>query len=217
MAGSAEKDCGMNASAPKSIRVFGLTGGIGCGKSAVAACFARRGVPVIEADAVGHEVLEPGGLAEAPVLALFGESVLGCGKIDRGKLAGQVFGDPGKLGQLNALVHPIIGAEIARRLAALDREGCRIAVVAAALWAESGQLEPWMDALILVSCSEAIRLRRLVEQRGMDEREARERIAAQKPPEEKRAIAWRVIENEDSLDGLQARVDECLEAMHAYG
>ncbi len=203
--------------ATRKIRLYGLTGGIGSGKSEAGRCFARRGVPVLEADRIGHEVLMPGGDAESAVIAAFGQEIAPCGTIDRGRLADVVFSNPEQLKRLNEITHPVIFQEILRQAKVLEEAGHRFALVEAALWGESGVLAEWMDGLVLVLASEPVRMQRLVELRGLPPEVARARMAAQTPPERKISLADWIIENEGNLDALQARVEACVEAMHGRG
>lgn len=213
---SAEEQKG-SISQGRTIRVYGLTGGIGSGKSEVAKCLVQRGIPVIQADAIGHDVLAPGGAAEKAVREAFGEEIAPCGRIDRKRLAEKVFDDPQRLAQLNALTHPIIVRQILDETEALARAGHTVAVTEAALWAEGGACEPWMDGLILVTARPETRIKRLMEGRGMGEDEARARLAAQTPPEHKVAIADWIIDNDGGLDSLSRQVDACVEALYGQG
>lgn len=190
------------------MNVYGLTGGIASGKSEVSRRFQDLGIPVIDADSVAHSVIEPGGAVEAEVIDAFGSEILSCGRIDREKLGAIVFRDPASLKQLNGIVHPAVGVEIARLTAQYADEGHKAIIVEAALHAENGKLGPGLEALILVECPPDIRVQRMTEKRGMSEEEARRRIEAQTPPESKRALARWTIENEGDLDVLYARVDE---------
>ncbi|MDZ4859920.1 MAG: dephospho-CoA kinase [Candidatus Hydrogenedentes bacterium] len=199
------------------MRIYGITGGTGSGKSEVARQFAKHGVPVIDADAVGHEVIAPGGAAEKDVLDAFGSGILTDGKIDRAKLGARVFTDPEALRRLNAIVHPAIGMTIALKCAALAEEGNAMVMIDAALIADKGVKDAYLSGLILVLCPEDERVRRLVEHRGLSEAEARKRISAQTPPECKLALADWVIENTGSKDALYARVDALAEELHGHG
>lgn len=197
------------------MQLFGLTGGTGSGKSAAGRRFAARGIPVIDADQIGHEVIAPGGAAEAGVRAAFGEEIVRDGAIDRERLAARVFGDAAALRQLNALVHPAIFGEIGRRCAAHAEAGARAVIVDAALIGEGAQLEPWLGGLILVLCPVEERVRRLVALRGQAEDDARRRIAAQMDPERKRVLATWVIDNSGDLDALHEQVDRITDAIEA--
>lgn len=189
------------------MQLCGLTGGIASGKSEAAKRFAARGVPVIDADKVGHAMLAPGGAAAQAVVEAFGDGILSGGRIDREKLAGVVFGDPQARQRLNALVHPPVIREVAERCAALERQGHEIVIVEAALLAEGGARDAWLDKLIVVTCSAKTRRRRLIEIRGMNANEAQQRIDAQTPPETKVPAADWVIENEGTLEELHAQID----------
>ena len=190
------------------MRLYGLTGGIGAGKSVAARLLAARGVPVLDADRIGHEVLLPGGPAFAPAVAAFGPDILGPdGTVNRDRLARVVFADPAALRRLNEITHPEIFREIARRAADFAAEGAEVCVVEAALLGEDGRMPPMLSGLILVSAPVALRVRRLAAARGMAEDEARRRIAAQSDPESKRALAVRVLDNSGDLEHLQQQTD----------
>lgn len=189
------------------MRVYGLTGGIGAGKSEAAKRFEALGFPVIDADKIGHQVLEPGAAAEQAVLDAFGESIRTGGRIDRQKLGEVVFNDEEARKRLNAIVHPAILQEVAARLATLRDAGHDVAIVEAALLAEDGRVQEWMSGLILVDCPEEIRIRRLVDHRTMTEAEARARIRAQTDPAVKARVARWIVENDGNLDDLRERVD----------
>ena len=189
------------------MRIYGLTGGIGSGKSEAARRFRERGIPVLDADAIGHHVIAPGGSATQDVIAAFGSDILTDGIIDRKKVAALAFSDPSALQRLNRIVHPAIYREIAARCAALAQSGHCTAIVEAALIAENGVKEPFFDGLIVVTCPEALRIERLISQRGMTREDAAQRIAAQSAPERKLALADWVIVNDGARDQLYAQVD----------
>ena len=190
-----------------SMRIIGLTGGTGSGKSEVARRLAERGIPVLDADAIGHALIAPGGAAVEPVRARFGDAIFTCGTIDRKKLADLVFGDSEALAALNALVHPLIRAEILRRCTAYVAEGHGAVIVDAAILGEDGTRWEPLDGLILVLSPEGARIERLVASRGWSENDARRRIAAQIPQERKIPLADWVIDNSGTLDELRARAD----------
>ena len=199
------------------MRVYGLTGGIASGKSEVARRFAERGIPVVSADAIGHEVIEPGTAGEAAVVEAFGESILTDGCIDREKLGAVVFADAVARRKLNAILHPWIGNEIAQRCQALASDGHEVVIVEAALFAEEDRLEPMLDGLILVVCSRETRLDRLARLRGLTPFEAEGRIDSQAAPEKKLALADWVVENEGTLAELEQRVDDVIGRILAHG
>lgn len=193
------------------MKIYGLTGGIAAGKSEASRRFKERGIPVIDADKVGHAVTEPGGAAEQAVIEAFGDAIITSGIIDREKLGLVVFSDPEARMKLNGIVHPAIGRETAARFAAFAEEGHPVAVYDAPLLAEDGTLRGGFDGLIVVLCPREVRLKRLIETRGMSEEEANRRIDAQTPPEEKVRLAQWVIHNTGSIDDLRAEVDAIVE------
>lgn len=189
------------------MKVYGLTGGIASGKSEAANRFIELGFPVVDADAVGHALIAPGGEAEADIVATFGTNVLTYGRIDRKKLGALVFSDARALRQLNTIVHPPLKRIILEQSAALANRGFEAVIINAAILADSGVKEAWLDGLILVMSREEERHRRLVELRGMTSEDAWNRIHAQTPPETKATLADWIIENDGTLDELRARVD----------
>ncbi|GMW02448.1 MAG: dephospho-CoA kinase [Candidatus Hydrogenedentota bacterium] len=189
------------------MKIIGLTGGIGSGKSEAARRFDAYGIPVIDADAIGHALLRPGSPVESELLRIFGVDIIVNGAIDRGKIAEIVFRDANVRADLNRLVHPLIVSEVARRCTELSDQGKPRAIVEAALLGEAGVREPYLDGLILVLAPEPVRVSRLVERRGMTAKDARLRVAAQQPPENKLAIADWVIHNDADLPHLHRQVD----------
>ncbi len=187
--------------------VIGLVGGIGSGKSTAAAILAELGAEVINADLIGHEVYEPGKPGFDAIVAEFGTEVVGPdGRIDRKRLGGIVFSDSVKLERLNAIVHPLIRAEIERRIARARKEGrVRAVVVEAAILLEAGW-RSLVDQVWVISAKREDVVQRLATQRGMPEAAAEARIAKQMSDAERRALADVVIENEGSIDDLRARL-----------
>ena len=195
-------------------RIIGLTGGIGSGKSTVAGMLAARGAIVIDADRVAHEVYAPGTEGFDKVLARFGKQVLGAdGAIDRKALGAVVFGDASALADLNAIIHPLVRKEVARRLLeAAERKPDATIVIEAALMTETG----WTGGagtLWVVIAEPEIALRRLVRDREMNEAEARLRIAAQATNEARRKHATVVIENNGTLEDLESAVDQAWQTL----
>ena len=170
------------------MKMYGLTGGIGAGKSEVGRCFADRGIPVLDADTVAHETLEPGGAAVDGVLEAVGDGMPTCDRIDLAILGAIVFRNAEALDTLNGLVHPAVRTSIAQQCAALMQQGHDAVIVEAALHGEDGQLSPEMSGLILVTCPQEERIRRLVANRGMTKEEALRIIEAQSPPEKKLSL-----------------------------
>jgi dephospho-CoA kinase len=189
------------------MRTIGLIGGIGAGKSVVRAELAALGAEVIDADRVGHSVYEPGTRGFDAVAEAFGPEVVGGdGRIDRRKLGALVFADPEKLAQLNAIVHPLIRAEIERRVDTARRSASvPAAVVEAAVLLEAGW-DVLVDEIWLVVASRERVLERLAVGRGLSAAEVDARLARQMGDDERRRRADVIIENDGSLEELRARV-----------
>jgi dephospho-CoA kinase len=199
----------------RRVRVLGLTGNIGAGKSTVARLLAAHGIPVIDADQLAREVVQPGQPALAEIAARFGQKVLNPdGTLDRKAMAAVVFNDPAERAALNAIVHPRIAEATASRLAELAREGQPTAVYEAALIVENG-LDRGLDGLIVVTAPEDVQLARLLERDKMSEAEARARLAAQLPASVKLERATFVVENHGSLAELEAQVARLLPLLRA--
>jgi dephospho-CoA kinase len=192
---------------------FGLTGGIGSGKSTVAELLVARGAVLIDADAIVREVQRPG----SPVLAAMAEALqtdilLSDGSLDRAKVAGIVFADPDKLAALNAVVHPAVIDEMTRRRT-LHNDTDATLLLDIPLLVESGYEN--LGGIIVVDVDPEIAVARLVAQRGFSEEDARLRIARQASRTDRLARADFVIDNEGGLDELGARVAECWAWMSA--
>ena len=182
---------------------IGLTGGIGSGKSTVADLLAERGAHLVDADEIAREVVVPGAPAYAPLVERFGPGVLASdGTVDRQRLAALVFGDATALAELNALTHPLIGAAMAQRLAALRGTGAPIVVVVIPLLRPEHVHALGLRAVAVVDCPEELAVARLVTLRGMDEGDARARVAAQPTRAERLALADYVVDNSSGLDEL---------------
>ena len=188
------------------MRVIGLTGGIGTGKSEVAAALAELGAKVIDADREGHLAYRSGSSGWERVVELFGRDILDTeGRIDRAKLGSLVFGDPRALASLNEAVHPLIRERIETRLAELSASGTSVAVVDAAVLYEAGW-DDLADEVWAVTAPPGTVAERLRAQRGMSERTLRSRLGAQGPAEPLARRADVVIDNAGSLRELRDRV-----------
>lgn len=186
--------------------VVGLTGGIGSGKSTVAALLAERGAVVVDADRLAREAVAVGTEGFRAVVDRFGPDVIaGDGGLDRKALAGVVFGDPEALADLNGIVHPLVRAAIAAQVAELAGTDA-VVVLEIPLLVESGR-SYGASKVIVVDCPEEVAVRRLVEGRGMDEADARRRMAAQVSRAERLAAADVVIDNSGSVADLGRQVD----------
>jgi dephospho-CoA kinase len=187
------------------VRMVGLTGGIGAGKSAVAKRLAELGAVVIDSDALAREVVEPGTEGLAEVVTAFGPDVVRSdGALDRPALGRIVFADPAARARLEGIVHPRVRARSAEIVAAADPDA--VVVNDVPLLVESG-LQGAYEMVIVVEAAESVRVARLVADRGMTESDIRARIAAQATDEQRRAVADVVIVNDGSRDELDGRVD----------
>ena len=198
-----------------ALRVFGLTGGIGSGKSTVAALLRDRGVPVVDVDALAREAVAKGSAGFAQVVQAFGSAVLDAkGELDRKRLGALVFGNVEDRRRLNAITHPIVQQLSQQRFAALDGQGVELAAYDVPLLFEVG-LDHVMRPVVVVDASEATQVERVVRRDGLSEDEARARIRAQLPLAEKRARADYVIENDGTPEQLAAQVDAVLARLRA--
>ena len=199
-----------------SYRKIGLTGGIGSGKSTVAARFAALGAHVYDADEIARHALDPGGVCYARAIEAFGKKVVGSdGEIDRKRLAQIVFQDDVKRLALNAIIHPYVINELFAR-AARDLDGTqgKIAVFEVPLLFESG-LDQSMDKTVLVVSDEENRIRRVMRRSGMTREQVLARMRAQMPEEEKRLRADHILENNSSEEELIRRVDLLYQTLKA--
>ena len=183
--------------------IIGLTGGIGSGKSAVCEIFQELGVPVIDADAVSRQVVEPDQPALAQIRAAFGDSIISAdGQLDRAALRELVFADPTKRRQLETILHPLIQQAMLDQAAALQAPYCIFAIP---LLIEAGQTE-MVDRILVVDAPEPLRRQRLKQRDGMDEPQINAVFAAQLDREERLAHADDVIHNTADLAHLRAQV-----------
>ena len=187
------------------MKLVGLTGGIASGKSTVARLFQALGVPVIDADLLSRELVEPGRPALVSIERRWPDCLGPDGRLDRARLGARVFRDPMERLELEAILHPAIQAEARRRAALLAKEGHPIALYEAALIFEKG-LESGLEGVVLVVASAATQLRRLAHRDGLAEAAARERILAQLPLEAKIPRAQWIVDTEGPLEETRAQV-----------
>ena len=183
--------------------IIGLTGGIASGKTTVANLFAELGVPVIDTDQLAREVVEPGTPALAQIISAFGPEMLdGSGRLDRRRMRERVFANPEDRKRLEAITHPAIRAELARRSQAAEG-AYQIHVIP--LLVEGGK-RPGIDRVLVVDCPTEHQLTRLVERDGSTAEQARQILAAQVTREQRLSAADDVITNMGPVTALKPQV-----------
>ena len=193
--------------------LVGLTGNIGSGKSTVAQLLSERGATIIDADVLARRAVELGTAGHARIIARWGNEILAPdGHLDRAALRRIVFADHGQLEELNGIVHPEVERLRTRLVEQARKRGDRIVVCDIPLLFERHMTDRF-DRIILVDAHRAIRLDRLVKDRGLQETEAMDMIAAQMPAELKRARADFIIENDGTLTQLERRVQDVWHAL----
>ena len=190
------------------MKVIGLTGGVGSGKSTVAEMLREMGAEVVDADQAAHEVYAPGTPGFDAVVREFGpEFVREDGTIDRNRLGALVFNDEPALRRLNAIVHPLVREWMAARTADAAERGATIVIQDVPLLFENG-LEGLFSSVLLVYAPAEVQLERLVQGRGLPPGRARSMIAAQLPIEEKRKRAHHVVDNSGTIEETRRQVEE---------
>ena len=199
------------------MKVIGLTGGIGSGKSTVSRFLAELGAVLIYADKVGHEAFEPHTEVWRKVVAAFGRQILTpAGDIDRAKLGELVFGNSESLARLNRIMHPRIYDMVKARIEEYRRQGVEVVVLEAPLLLEANWV-PSVDEVWVVIASEATVLKRLQERVGLSETESLARIRSQISNEERVKLASVIINNDSSLTDLKVRVNELWQRLDTGG
>jgi len=192
-----------------AVVLIGLTGGIGAGKSTVSSALAERGAVVIDADLITRELQEPGQPVLEAMVERFGKGIVGPdGRLQRQVVADVVFNDPEALADLNKIVHPAVGAEIAARLER-ERGAGHVVILDVPLLVESGRDD--LAALLVVDADPDVAVQRLVEHRGFDEADARARMSRQASRDERLAKADFVVRNDGSRADLEAEIDRAWE------
>ena len=189
------------------MKVIGLTGGIGSGKSTAAYFLAGLGAIVMDLDKVGHEVLKTEGEVRERLVSEFGNRILTDGDIDRDKLGGIVFNDREALRRLNRIIHPAIDRAVRVQLDEYRRQGVEVVVLEAAAMVEAGG-HAQADEIWVTAAPESAVLKRLSERSGYSEEKSKARIRSQIANEERNKHADVVIDTDCSLDELKDRVAE---------
>jgi dephospho-CoA kinase len=194
------------------MRLVGLTGGIGSGKSTVSEMFRALGAEVLDADQVARDVVRPGEPALAEIARRFPGAVDASEQLDRAQLAARIFADPAERAALNAIVHPRIQAEVQRRTRLLADAGVPVVLYDAPLLIENG-LHRAMDSVIVVWVPPELQRSRLLARDLLDPAEVEARLRAQAPLDEKRALATWVVDNAGSREQTRAQVEAIWRAL----
>lgn len=196
-----------------AMRIFGLTGGIGSGKSVVARMFREEKIPVVDADRISREVTAPGKPAHEEIVRRFGAQILlSDGRINRKMLGAIIFADPGKRAELEAITHQYISEGIRDAVFALSSEGHAVVIVEAALIHEKGR-QGICEAVIGVRCGRELQVERLMSRDGISREEALRIVSSQMDPEEKALASDYVIDNSGDLAGTRAQVRALAETL----
>ena len=187
------------------MRVIGLTGSFGSGKSTVARMLAARGVRVIDADKIVHGLLKPGALCFRRVVRTFGKSILQGEGIDRTRLAAKVFDSPGRLKNLTDILHPAAWKNVRRTLAEFKKEGVKVVVVDAPLLIEAGW-DRKVDCVLVVRANVRQQMARIQKQRAISRNQILKRIRRQLSTPEKMRQADFVIDNRGTLKNTRVQV-----------
>lgn len=194
---------------------IGLTGGIGSGKSTVAQLLAREGFPIIDADAVAREIVQPGEPALAELVEVFGEGIIRAdGTLDRAALAAVAFADEPSTARLNRITHPRIQAEVEQRFAEYERQNQPVAVYDVPLLAEN-DLGRSFDFVVVVHAPVEQRIQRLMQSRGMDYADAAARIKRQADDKTRLRQADYVVDNSGDVDHLREETAVLAAALRA--
>lgn len=188
------------------MELWGLTGGIACGKSTVSGMLAQRGAVIVDADQLARDVVAPGQPAWTALVEAFGPSALAPdGQIDRKYLGTLIFGDNDARARLNAITHPAIAVLAAQRTAQAQAGGAAVCIYDAPLLVENG-LHHGLREVLVVTAQPQTQLQRLVQRDGLTPAQAQARMDAQMPVAEKARVATHVFANDGALADLEAQV-----------
>ena len=191
-----------------SVLKIGLTGGIGCGKSAAAELFAAKGVPVFDADQIARDLVEPGQPALAAIVAEFGEAVLLDGRLSRAAMRERIFADAAAKQTLEGILHPLVYESLAAKAASLQNPYCIFAIP---LLLETGR-RAFVDRILLVDCPVEQQYERVRRRDGLDDAAIARIIRVQASREEKLAAADDIIDNAGGIEQLQGQVEKLHQA-----
>ena len=187
------------------MKLIGLTGAIGSGKSSVSALFERKGAIIIDGDGIAKQLQQKGSTTLQKMVDEFGDILLESGELDRAKVAKLVFGDAEMLKRLNAIMHPAIGIEILRQIES-NMTTENVVVLDMPLLVENPR--DGMSGLVVVDVDPEVAIARLVQFRNMNEEDARRRMASQASREDRLKVADRIIDNSGDLGSLGSQVDD---------
>ena len=187
------------------MKLIGLTGAIGSGKSSVSALFERKGAIIIDGDGIAKQLQQKGSTTLQKMVDEFGDILLESGELDRAKVAKLVFGDAEMLKRLNAIMHPAIGIEILRQIE-LNMTTDNVVVLDMPLLVENPR--DGLSGLVVVDVDPEVAIARLVQFRNMNEEDARRRMASQASREDRLKVADRIIDNSGDLGSLGSQVDD---------
>ena len=187
------------------MKLIGLTGAIGSGKSSVSALFARKGAIIIDGDGIAKQLQQKGSATLQKMVDEFGDILLDTGELDRAKVAQLVFGDADLLKRLNAIMHPAISAEILRQIE-MNMATDNVVVLDMPLLVENPR--EGMSGLVVVDVDPEVAISRLVQFRHMNEDDARRRMASQASREDRLKVADRIIDNSGNPEDLASQVDD---------
>jgi dephospho-CoA kinase len=187
------------------MKLIGLTGAIGSGKSSVSALFERKGAIIIDGDGIAKQLQQKGSTTLQKMVDEFGDILLESGELDRAKVAKLVFGDTEMLKRLNAIMHPAIGVEILRQIE-LNIATDNVVMLDMPLLVENPR--DGMSGLVVVDVDPEVAISRLVQFRNMNEEDARRRMASQASREDRLKVADRIIDNSGNPEDLGSQVDD---------
>ena len=191
------------------MKIIGLTGGIGTGKSTVTKILLSKGIPVVDADHISRSLLAPGSPYVVELVSLFGEWLLDeNGNVDRKRLGERIFSSPELRGQLEKFLHPLIKEEIYRQIEEYGAQKVNLLILDIPLLFEGAYWQSQVDETWLVDTSEKNQLARIMVRDGLSEESAKKRIEAQMTLEEKRKLADVIIENNGTFEELGEKVNK---------
>ncbi|CAK8053562.1 dephospho-CoA kinase [Eupransor demetentiae] len=200
------------------MKIIGLTGGIATGKSTVSKMLAQAGFPIVDADLVAREVVEPGTTTLEKIKMAFGANIIDNGVLDRKRLGERIFADPSQRRELDQIIQPAIKSAMEDKIAFWRMQKVPLLIIDLALLFERGyDKTDLFDKIVLVMTDRRIQLERLMARNHLSLAEAEQRVNSQMKSEQKLAGADFVIDNNGNLDDLKQQVDELIAKLQEYG